>query len=520
MVSLSSPFSIQKNSPKVSQTACFPLCSHSHSSFPVKTDKKKHSADLSQKSNFLCDSPTFPRSVHRCFQPRMGVSHFHRNSKQGILACKICKSPHQRSGNYCGLSCPKKDQSSSVFYHQTFLGQQGSSSHSVKGRFGKVPSTQFLDGLYCHTTCSTKSFFGTKPHSRPTEFYCRCSFSSEPNSHRMDFRQEQLSTHSAPFSTSASGSLCYSPQSSTSNVCVSPSRSSSHSSGCHGSRLEQVAINLSIPSCQPSTSGSCKIKILQGSSSSSSPRMEKIPLVPSSAESMLEIPSAQPSSFPKSFEQDFLRAIRSHETPSRLNLLRSSLLKSWSPDIVDLLLSDVRDSTLHQYQSVFSTFVKYLKSENVSSISADSILKFFSYCFYSRKRAPSTLMSYKSALSPVFSQVFGIHIDDKIYESLFRSFRLKRPNKPLHNSVDWDLDAVLKFIVSFPRTLSVHDLMSKGAFLLFLVSAGRCSEIAALSRHHSHIKKLLITCIIEVPLGKRNLIRKMKTAVAKNIIFI
>ena len=99
-------------------------------------------------------------------------------------------------------------------------------------------------------------------------------------------------------------------------------------------------------------------------------------------------------------------------------------------------------------------------------------------------------MSYKSALSPVFSQVFGIHIDDKIYESLFKSFCLKRPYRPLHNPVDWDLDAVLKFIVSFPRTLSVHDLMSKGALLLFLVSAGRCSEIAALSRHPSHIKKL------------------------------
>ena len=133
-------------------------------------------------------------------------------------------------------------------------------------------------------------------------------------------------------------------------------------------------------------------------------------------------------------------------------------------------------------------------------ISQDHFLQFLIYCFKEKKRAPSTIKSYKSSLVPVFRHVFGVEISEKIFNSLFRSFQLKAPVPVRHSNIDWNLDDVLNLIASLPRPLSILEIMSKCAFLLFLTTAGRCSEVASFSRMDGHIHFLPSGSVSLLPL--------------------
>ena len=67
----------------------------------------------------------------------------------------------------------------------------------------------------------------------------------------------------------------------------------------------------------------------------------------------------------------------------------------------------------------------------------------------------------------MFRYLFDVEISKKIFDSLFSSFHLKAPVTVRHSTIDSHLDKVQDLIASLRRPMSIHDIMSKCAFLIF-----------------------------------------------------
>ena len=443
----------------------------------------------SQK-DLLSNAPSMSRPFYRCFKERLGLPYFNRYSKSRHLAKEVSESSHKHSGDDSSLLSLKRIKPSKPTDHQSTFGQCFGSFHPEEGGVNKIKTTQLLDVFDCEVASQKKLVLGSNSYCREVKHNSRCSIQVSSNSDGMDLRQEVLPIHSIKVPSPSSRLVCKPNECPTPSIRLFNARPIGSESECTYNRLEPMEVSIPISSCESFIKSSDKIKILPRVCSSHCPRMAKFPLVPTSNQSLQKVSSSKSNFISNCYRGDYLFLILSDQSPTRMDILKLALKEDWSPEVVEIISSDIRSSTVNQYQCIWSSFVKFLKGINPTLISADTLIKFFIHCFEVNKLAVSTIQSYKSALVPISKYAFKIQIDEKIYESMFRSFKLKRPNKVTHPSVDWELDKVLRFISSFQRPFSIHNIMSKCAFLLFMVTAGRCSEVASFSRLPEHVKYL------------------------------
>ena len=105
-------------------------------------------------------------------------------------------------------------------------------------------------------------------------------------------------------------------------------------------------------------------------------RMEKLILVPSSVILLQEIPFSQSHSISEGKRKEFLHSIFSDPVPKCMDLLQEALSLCWNEEIAEFLASDIRDSTVHQYESIWSFFVVFLRSINPLSLAKNIFFNF------------------------------------------------------------------------------------------------------------------------------------------------
>ena len=286
---------------------------------------------------------------------------------------------------------------------------------------------------------------------------------------------------------SSSGSLRDPIQLETPVLRVSLSRPESSGSGCSGDRLEQVVLDLPVPPDQPSPTGPQQTSLIQGQGNSSGPELAQCQVVPSTVRTSTG-PASPSASLPVSDSggQGLLGLLLLDPPPSRMVFLKEALGGSLSLENIDLLLSDKRSSTTHQYQCVWKKWTAYVAQCKPASISVDFCLSFFRHLFEGGTK-PSTLASYKSALRDPLWWAFKVDLNDDYFARMLKGCVRLRPVSP-PKPISWSLHKVLTHLASIDIETTTPKLrLAKTLFLLALASGSRLSELVALSRDEGQV---------------------------------
>ena len=147
-----------------------------------------------------------------------------------------------------------------------------------------------------------------------------------------------------------------------------------------------------------------------------------------------------------------------------------------------LLTSYLRPSTLNQYQSVWSSWLSFVRDKRLHLITADFLISYLRFLFTQRHFSPNTIKTYKAALREPLLLAFNLDLQDDVFLKAVRSFSLLRPARP-PGKLSWSLSNVLSPLADLDHnSCSLRDLLDKLIFLIALASGGRVSEISALRR--------------------------------------
>ena len=156
----------------------------------------------------------------------------------------------------------------------------------------------------------------------------------------------------------------------------------------------------------------------------------------------------------------------------------------------DVLCRCHRESTIRQYQGVWSKFLSFLELGDIRhhKIKVKDVINFLSYYSEVHPRAYKTLAVYKNALRLPLLFKLGIDIDTPLVYQYMRglwSF-LVPPVKP-DRMPRWDINQLLIWLASSefypPESCNFYRLTQKVFLLILLASGRRVHEICALSRN-------------------------------------
>ena len=455
-----------------------------------------------EKGNKHGYSSTIHSDLHRCVLYRMGVSYLPRHRKKRSMVSPVQQTAHKCERNDRSLLCSDKPVPPPSQHNNFVLRQSSSSRDSKERRLLQSFPSEFLDVNHLKNPSKKSMDISTSPHKRIIELHSRCSLKRGTHTDRMDPKQRHIPLDPIKISGSSDRLVCNTTECPTSKVCFSNARPPSSSMQRFTGGLEPMGTDLPFPSSESPTQSTDEIKGIQRKSNTDSPRMAELELVSPTHVNEQEVISPRLFPSPNQLKSKILREVLSNKAPSRMDILKEALKNSWSEEVTEFLVSDVRASTIHQYESIWKAFTKYINLFPPSSITEDTIFKFLIYCFQDLKLATSTIRSYKSSLVPILKEAFHMDINDKRFEALFRSFSLKRPQIASNTIVSWDIDSLLNFINNMQRPLSITEIMSRCAVLLFLASSGRCSEVASFSRLPCHLQELDSGSFSILPLPK------------------
>ena len=152
---------------------------------------------------------------------------------------------------------------------------------------------------------------------------------------------------------------------------------------------------------------------------------------------------------------------------------------------VKLILSNLRESTINQYQSSWKTFCSWFREENHITCSLNEVLSFLNYLLKVKKYASATIVTYKSALADPLSLGFGIDFSSQWLSKATAALYKIKPVLP-QTRVSWSLQKTLETIkqeVSFNKTpLEIATMHT--AFLLAIALGSRIGELQALCRDY------------------------------------
>ena len=172
-----------------------------------------------------------------------------------------------------------------------------------------------------------------------------------------------------------------------------------------------------------------------------------------------------------------------------LQIVRRALkAKGFSSPAVVRIVGSRRKSTLEVYDKKWRRFASWCAENNLHPLrlSSPQLANFFIELFEVDKLQPITIKGYRAAISRVYKLIGASWSPgtDLFLTELLKNFSLERPatNRLLPK---WSLEVVLDFLNSsefepLPQA-DLSKMVRKAVFLLTLASAGRISEIHALS---------------------------------------
>ena len=270
-------------------------------------------------------------------------------------------------------------------------------------------------------------------------------------------------------------------------LCVPLPGCDGNSRGCSCNRLEQMGDNLPVPTNEPPFTSPQQDTPLQGQGNPSSSKLAQCQVVSPAKGASVCAPSPS-SSCPiaASKRSEYISLLLLDPPPTRLVFLRESLKGSLSVNNINLLLSDKRESTNNQYQSVWSKWTAYVSEASPTEITSDFCLSFFRKLFEEGTR-PSTIASYKSALRDPIWWAFGVDLNGDLFARMLRGCVRLRPASP-PRPISWSLHRVLTHLSSIDsRSTTPRLRLGKTLFLLALASGSRLSELVALSRDEGQV---------------------------------
>ena len=266
------------------------------------------------------------------------------------------------------------------------------------------------------------------------------------------------------------------------------------SGGCRDQRnvhrMEQMGDGLPVSSCNPASAGSGEAGGLSRSRGPCRPILSPGRLVPCSPGVVSESGSASGGLCPVAghVQGESLASVASGFQASRLETLRSGLSGlGFSLRAVRVFLSSHRESTIRQYQSVWTKFFRFLSviGSDADNVSVATVCNFLASeldrgCEY------RTLSGYRSALRLPIFLCSKLDINDLISTQFLKGlFNLATPAMA-KEMPHWNLNTLLSFLQSptfEPLTsASFLRLTQKTLVLILLASGRRIRDVANISR--------------------------------------
>lgn len=171
---------------------------------------------------------------------------------------------------------------------------------------------------------------------------------------------------------------------------------------------------------------------------------------------------------------------------SRVESLRVSYkTKGFSKQVEELLLGSWRKGTTSAYNSAWQKWSSWCDKRQINPFSAPlaSVLDFLAWMHH-KNYEYRTINVHRSAISSVLPFIDGVPVGQSpVVKQLLKGILLKNPPQPRYQ-FSWDLDIVLRFLLSLPcnKKMELKILSKKLAILLALAAPKRVSEIARLDR--------------------------------------
>ena len=177
-----------------------------------------------------------------------------------------------------------------------------------------------------------------------------------------------------------------------------------------------------------------------------------------------------------------------HSSVSRLETIQGLTRHKELSRVVSKAIYDSRkQSTNALYQRRWATYISWCRKRKLSASrpSINSLCEFFIFLFEEKGLAVDTIRCYRSTLHSVLRHT-GMKINkNEDIKDVIRSLKLRAPIRN-PRIVNWNLDVVLKFLVSEKfeplNQCSLMNLTKKTFILLTLALSKRVSEMQALSR--------------------------------------
>ena len=375
--------------------------------------------------------------------------------------------------NCCNI---QRQQDSPILYSQTGRHQVLASVPPSEGTAGVGRTEQDpLNPSICSGVCQC----------------CRGPTQQEATSteYGMDSVSSSVSSSVVSVGDTVPRSFCNLPQPQTSQVHLSPSRSTSLGSRCNASRLVaqgpvRVSTFRSNQACNQQDEDFCKLQNDSSGSLVATKGMVSRSVGPSFRHSQavtLQERATQTATVREASSQP------PRAKPSRLETLHLLLRnKGLSRDTFDPIFKARCKATNQLYQRQWLTYWSWCREKGVSCTrtSINNICKFILFLRRKKKFSVQTIKGYRSMLASMLRHLdFDISHNQDLSD-IIRSFQIETPKRS--KNLQWNLDVVLKHLTSnkfepLDHT-SLLNLTKKTIFLLALATAHRVSELQGLSR--------------------------------------
>ena len=173
----------------------------------------------------------------------------------------------------------------------------------------------------------------------------------------------------------------------------------------------------------------------------------------------------------------------SYRTP-RLEFMKVALRDTFpgEEEIIQFLVSTIRPSSAKDYQTKFSLFMNFLRTNAIAlqDLKLINVLQFLMFLFRNRRSA-RTIYSYRSALSKPLKWYFNIDLMSPYVSDLLKAMVLQRPRQP-PKELSWDVKELLSFVEEFALDQDETNRAAITGILLLLATGWRISELHACVR--------------------------------------
>ena len=340
----------------------------------------------------------------------------------------------------------------------------------------------------------------SQTHSRVSECDGQPSVQVKPSSvNRMVTASAGVQTELSQVVHSSCRSICHSPETQSSTVCVSSPRPK-----CSGHRCSEHKLVGSHCLCLPShgspSQGEPKSQAIQLTDHRNNPRLARDALVlgPSAALNRDPTSTSSVNNSSQTVPQLCVPQQSTTSQPPRL-VSRSGQLQEqdFSVEVAERIAAPQRSSTRTIYKSKWALFQKWCRENSVdfSAPSVNQVSDFFMYLYQDLNRRPSTIDSYRTAIVDTLGPM-GLHISQSSHlnrllsifhrdcpksSRLLSSFHRDCPKSSM-NLPKWNLSVVLNELTKAPfepmKGTDFKHLTLKTAFLLALASGKCCNKVS------------------------------------------